>query len=77
MANDLGQLDNLCQHMEELRAVDIIEQLQEHENIQVYKMAQKIIDKFFGAEVSIETSATPLRKFKYSYMIYDLRAGAL
>jgi importin subunit alpha-2 len=52
MAQTLGQLDQLCQHLEELGAVDKIEQLQEHENQQVYKVAQKLIDQFFGAEVS-------------------------
>ena len=51
MAKNMSQLDSLCQHLEELGAVDKIEQLQEHENQQVYKVSQKIIDEFFGAEV--------------------------
>lgn len=51
MAKNLSQLDSLCQHLEELGAVDKIEQLQEHENQQVYRVSQKIIDEFFGSEV--------------------------
>lgn len=53
MAKNMSQLDSLCQHLEELGAVDKIEQLQEHENQQVYRVSQKIIDEFFGAEVGI------------------------
>lgn len=54
MARTLGQMEQLCQHLEEIGSVDRIEQLQEHENQQVYKMAQRLIDEFFGAEEEVE-----------------------
>lgn len=54
MARNLGQLEKLCEHLESMGAVDKIEQLQEHENQQVYCLAQKLIDDFFGAEDEVE-----------------------
>ena len=54
MAKNMDQLDGLCQHLEELGAVDRIEKLQEHENQRVYQIAQSLIDDYFGAEVCIQ-----------------------
>ncbi|XP_076466336.1 importin subunit alpha-5-like [Babylonia areolata] len=59
MAKGMTQLDSLCQHLEELGAVDKIEQLQEHENQNVYKAAQGLIDNYFGAEDEDGAIAAP------------------
>ncbi|KAL8606795.1 hypothetical protein ACOMHN_049624 [Nucella lapillus] len=61
MAQSMGatQLDGLCQHLEELGAVDKIELLQEHENLNIYKTAQSLIDHYFGAEDEVEDVAAP------------------
>lgn len=38
--------------IEEAGGVERIEALQQHENIEIYKMAYNLIEKFFQAEVS-------------------------
>ena len=44
--------ENVCLAIEEVAGLDKIEKLQEHDNRQVYEMALKIIENYFGGEVS-------------------------
>ncbi|BFZ09482.1 hypothetical protein BsWGS_12520 [Bradybaena similaris] len=49
-ANRVGQAESLCVLLEEIGGLDKIEQLQNHENIQVYNKSHEIIIKFFSEE---------------------------
>ena len=51
-ADSIGQVDTVAVMIEEAGGVDKIEQLQQHENEDVYNAAYNIIDKYFSAEVS-------------------------
>ena len=44
--------ENVCLAIEEVAGLDKIEKLQEHDNRQVYEMALKIIETYYGGEVS-------------------------
>ena len=50
-ADSIGQVDTVAVMIEEAGGVDKIEQLQQHENEDVYNAAYNIIDKYFSAEV--------------------------
>ncbi|XP_047038864.1 importin subunit alpha-1-like [Helicoverpa zea] len=43
-----GQVDPLCMRLEEIGALDQIENLQQHENEQIYKKVLHILDTYFG-----------------------------
>lgn len=49
-ADKVGQVEPICTMLEEMGGLDKIEQLQNHENQQVYKKAYDIIEKYFGEE---------------------------
>lgn len=51
MAEHIGQLEQVCLMLEEIGAVDRIEQLQGHENESVYRSSLNLIDKYFSSEV--------------------------
>nr|KAG5693482.1 hypothetical protein BaRGS_006472 [Batillaria attramentaria] len=59
MAEQVNQLDQMCVMLEELGAVDKIEQLQTHENKEVYQAALKLIDKYLGADEEVDNVAAP------------------
>lgn len=50
MAGD--QADQLAHMIEECKGLDKIELLQNHDNIEIYKLAYDIIDQYFTGEVS-------------------------
>ena len=66
-ADSIGQVDTVAVMIEEAGGVDKIEQLQQHENEDVYNAAYNIIDKYFSAEVG-----TCLRFTKNKYPRYLL-----
>ena len=47
----LGQVKQVCDVLEECKGLNKIEDLQTHENMEVYQVSLDIIDKYFGAEV--------------------------
>ncbi|XP_041971217.1 importin subunit alpha-1-like [Aricia agestis] len=47
-AAKFGQVEPLCVKLEEIGALDSIEQLQEHENEQIYKKCLDILDNYFA-----------------------------
>lgn len=47
----MGQVEKVCCAIEESGGLDLIEQLQSHENNTVYNKAFAIIDTFFSEEV--------------------------
>ncbi|RUS75157.1 hypothetical protein EGW08_017065 [Elysia chlorotica] len=49
-ADKVGQAEPICVILEECQGLDKIEMLQNHENMQVYKKALDIIEKFFSGE---------------------------
>lgn len=48
-ADKLQHLDQVCMMIEECEGLDKIEVLQQHQNVDVYKMALSIIDKYFSS----------------------------
>lgn len=46
-----SQVEQLCTMIEECNGLDKIEALQNHDNIDIYKLAYEIIEQFFGGEV--------------------------
>lgn len=49
-AEQIGQCETVALMIEQEGGVDKIEQLQQHENEEVYHAALTIIDKYFGGE---------------------------
>ena len=53
IAAKLNNLEWMCCTIEQCGGLDAIEDLQQHDNEDVYNMAQGLIDVFFNAEVRI------------------------
>ena len=51
-ADSIGQVEAVAVMVEEAGGVDKIEQLQQHENEDVYNAAYNVIDKYFAGDVS-------------------------
>lgn len=49
-AEKLGQVDRVGQMVEECGGVDKLEELQNHENMDIYKKALEIVERFFSAD---------------------------
>lgn len=46
------QVEQLCTMIEECNGLDKIESLQNHDNIEIYKLAYDIIEQYFSGDVS-------------------------
>lgn len=46
----------LAKMVEECGALDALEKLQTHENVKIYNLAFKILEKFFSDEVDVDVS---------------------
>ena len=51
VAEKVGQLEQARLYIEEVGGLNRIEELQEHENEEVYKLAYHMVEKFFSDEV--------------------------
>ncbi|MED6293249.1 Importin subunit alpha-1 [Characodon lateralis] len=58
MAQSTGEVERMCQMIEELGGLDKIEALQTHDNEAVYKSALNLIDRFFSEE-NVDGSLVP------------------
>ncbi|KAK5616429.1 hypothetical protein CRENBAI_011189 [Crenichthys baileyi] len=58
MAQSTGEVERMCQMIEELGGLDNIEALQTHDNEAVYKSALNLIDRFFSEE-NVDESLVP------------------
>ncbi len=50
VAEKVGQLEHARIYIEEINGLNKIEELQEHENEEVYKLAYHMVEKFFSDE---------------------------
>ncbi len=50
MAERCDYLDTICQVIEECGALDQLEDLQQHQNEDIYKMSLHIIERFFSED---------------------------
>lgn len=57
MAGD--DVESLCQQIEECGGLDKIENLQNHENEDIYKLAYDIIDKYFSGDIDEDPQLVP------------------
>ena len=72
MAGD--ELDQVCFLIEECQGLDKIEDLQNHENQEIYKIAFEIIDKYFGADSENEDEVVAPSQSDGQY-VFDVQAG--
>lgn len=61
-----GELDNVCQMIEEVEGLDLLENLQHHENETVYKKANGLITNYFGEDEEAEVNAEGSTEFTFS-----------
>jgi len=72
MAGD--ELDNVCMLIEECQGLDKIEELQNHENAEIYKIAFEIIDKYFSGNSDNEDEAVVPSQAEGQF-VFDVKAG--
>lgn len=59
VAESVNGLTNFCVMLEEIGAVDKLESLQNHENIEIYEKSYQIIDTYFGDDADEEKELAP------------------
>ena len=55
------ELEQVTATIEECGGLDKIESLQNHENVEIYKLAYEIIEQYFSEEVCIDEVTHPLQ----------------
>lgn len=51
-AEKMGELEKVSLHIEECQGLDRIENLQNHDNVEIYHKALAILEQYFSTEVS-------------------------
>lgn len=54
-----NEVEHICQMIEECQGLDKIEQLQSHENEDIYKLAYDIIDQYFSEDIEEDPNLAP------------------
>lgn len=62
------QVEQLCTMIEECNGLDKIEGLQNHDNIEIYKLAYDIIEQYFSGDVSI--LPVLVKSVSWQYLVY-------
>ncbi|XP_022686306.1 importin subunit alpha-5-like [Varroa jacobsoni] len=72
----MNQRDTLCEVLEEMGLVDQLERLQAHENEEIYGMAVKLVEEYWGAEDSEGETGPAVAEDGQHYMFNPNNPGS-